>query len=173
MIGPQMIECLDCGAQEPEGTLFCSECGRSLIDSPAQPTNVLPFSKPARHALPPMDEYKLEPRAEPVTVTFVIPGTRDQLKIELTDHILVGRADASEDVKPHLDLTQYEGMEKGVSREHAALHMTEKGIVLFDLDSTNGTTLNNNRLPPERPFLLKNGDEVRFGDLLVHVFFDL
>jgi hypothetical protein len=169
-----MIECLDCGAHEPEGTLFCSECGRSLLDMPAQPTNVLPFSKPARRSLPySADEYKLVPRSEPLTVTFVIPGTRHHLTVELTDHVLVGRADAGEDVSPDLDLTEHEGMEKGVSREHAALHMSEKGIVLFDLDSTNGTMLNNNRLPPEQPFLLKSGDEVRFGDLLVHVFFDL
>lgn len=169
-----MIECVDCGAIEPEGTLFCSECGRSLLEVPVQPTNVLPFSKPARRLLlQSLEEYALVPASEPTLITFFIPGTRQHLQVELKDHILIGRADAAEDVHPELDLTEYDGMEKGVSREHASIHSSDKGIVLFDLGSTNGTMLNNRRLPPERPVLVKSGDEIRFGDLLVHVFFEL
>jgi hypothetical protein len=169
-----MNECAECGATQYEGTMFCSECGQSLIEAPMQPTNVLPFSKPARRSFPPtLENYHLRPATEPLSVTFVIPGSRHPHPVDLVDRILVGRADAEEDILPHLDLTEFDGIEKGVSREHAVLHMSDQGIIIFDLDSTNGTILNGSRLSPEKPFLLTSGDEIRFGDLLVHVFFEL
>jgi pSer/pThr/pTyr-binding forkhead associated (FHA) protein len=46
-------------------------------------------------------------------------------------------------------------------------------VVLRDLNSTNGTLLNNYLLDPETAFyLLSNGSEIHFGGLLVHIFFD-
>jgi pSer/pThr/pTyr-binding forkhead associated (FHA) protein len=42
--------------------------------------------------------------------------------------------------------------------------------MLIDLESTNGTLLNNYRLSPHEPYPLHSGDEIRFGDLLVHLF---
>jgi pSer/pThr/pTyr-binding forkhead associated (FHA) protein len=55
---------------------------------------------------------------------------------------------------------------------HAAFQLSKQGVVLIDLGSTNGTSLNNARLPARQPFVVQSGDEVRFGDLLIHVFFD-
>ena len=58
-----------------------------------------------------------------------------------------------------------------VSGEHAAiLHLQHTYVE--DLNSTNGTILNGYRLPPDQAYPLNTGDEVRFGDLLVHLFFD-
>jgi pSer/pThr/pTyr-binding forkhead associated (FHA) protein len=70
-----------------------------------------------------------------------------------------------------LNLAEFDAAAYGVSRAHAVLRLTGQGIALVDLDSTNGTYLNNYRLAPHVAYLLTNGDEVSFGDLLVHVFF--
>jgi pSer/pThr/pTyr-binding forkhead associated (FHA) protein len=58
----------------------------------------------------------------------------------------------------------------GVSRQHAILCRSDHGPVLVDLDSTNGTVINDFPLSPFQPYLLQDGDRVQFGDLLVKVY---
>ena len=54
-----------------------------------------------------------------------------------------------------------------VSRLHAKLEKQEKGWVICDLNSRNGTYLNNRPDPllPEQMVLLKEGDVIRFADV--------
>ena len=59
-----------------------------------------------------------------------------------------------------------------VSGLHAEFDTRGTQLLVRDLGSTNGTLLNNYRLPPDLPYPLHNGDEIRFGRLLVHVFFE-
>jgi pSer/pThr/pTyr-binding forkhead associated (FHA) protein len=167
-----MIKCVECGSDQYPGALFCGECGASLLEQQRKGvTAVLPFSDFAVHAPPPpLTQAELETAVIPRHVTFVIPSSRRRLQLQLNDEIRIGRAD--EETTPELDLGQDDGAEKGVSRLHACIRSVKKGIVLIDLDSTNGTMLNTFRLPPQRPYPLKNGDEIRFGDLLLHIFFD-
>src|SRR5215472_6442597 len=49
-----------------------------------------------------------------------------------------------------------------VSRYHAVIRRRIGGYALSDLESTNGTFVNGNRI--KNPITLKGGDEVRFGD---------
>jgi len=168
-----MIKCSECGASQYKGTLFCSECGASLPESTKKTTSVLPFSQFADRLPPlPLTETTLEPSYEIRPLIFVIPSSRRRLTLELDKEIRVGRADPKSDVVPELDLTQDNGLEKGVSRFHASIKASNRGIVLIDLGSTNGTVLNSYRLPAEQPYPLQSGDEIRFGDLLVHLFFN-
>jgi len=145
-----------------------------MIVSPESPINVLPFSKSGRRSLPPpIEEYKLSPAAAAKEITFVVPGSQSRLKTSVVDKALIGRGDSSADLAPDIDLTEHEAVEKGVSRIHAALQLTDRGLILCDLGSTNGTALNRKLITPEKPFLLKSGDEIRFGELLVHIFLEL
>ncbi|HRQ42181.1 MAG TPA: FHA domain-containing protein [Chloroflexota bacterium] len=167
-----MIRCIECGKEQYIGALFCTECGAFLVEQISKgKTTILPFSEFTVHAPPPpLTKEELETAVNPRQVTFVIPSSRRRLQLELRQEIKVGRADA--EMSPELDLTPDDGAEKGVSRLHASIKSVKKGIVLIDLDSTNGTMLNTYRLPPNRPYPLKNGDEIRFGDLLTHIFID-
>ena len=167
-----MIRCIECGADQVEGALFCNECGAFLLEHQQKgQTTVLPFSEFLTHAPPPpLSSEDLQPAKEPVNVTIVIPHSRRRLQTTITDELRIGRSDA--DFQPELDLTEDDGGEKGVSRLHASIKSLHSGLVLIDLDSTNGTMLNTYRLPPNTPYPLKTGDEIRFGDFLIHIFFE-
>jgi len=52
-----------------------------------------------------------------------------------------------------------------ISRMHARVDQREDCFYLTDLRSTNGTFLNGSRLAANRPYLLKEGDEVMLADL--------
>ncbi len=56
-----------------------------------------------------------------------------------------------------------------ISRAHAAIGFNGEAFYVQDLGSTNGTRVNGERAPQVE---LHDGDEIRFGRLLVHVFFD-
>lgn len=168
-----MIHCSECGSPQLDGALFCSECGRFLMGTARLTTAVLPFADfTPRHAPAPLATNQIQPPTNKRRVTFMIPSSRRRFTLEMEDQIRVGRADAQADLVPELDLTEDHGGEKGVSRMHATIQPTKEGLVLIDLNSTNGTLLNNFRLSGERPYPLRSGDEIRFGDLLVHIFFE-
>ncbi len=168
-----MKRCYECGSSQIEGTLFCVECGLSLL-SPQHKnaTDVLPFTHLRHHTTP-----RLPTEHDPVTsedelsLTIIVPSSRKHVQLPLQSQIQVGRTDGEDNFYPELDLTDYNGGQKGASRHHAVFEASAKqGVVLIDLDSTNGTHLNGYRLVGKRPYLIKDGDEIRFGDLLVHIF---
>jgi hypothetical protein len=167
-----MIRCIECGADQLIGALFCNECGAFLLEQQQKgQTAVLPFSQFIAHAPPPpLSQNDLELAVEPVNITVVIPHSRRRLQTVIIDELRIGRSDS--EFQPELDLTNDDGGEKGVSRLHACIKSLKSGLVLIDLDSTNGTMLNTYKVPPNRPYPLKNGDEIRFGDFLIHIFFD-
>lgn len=164
-----MNKCSDCGASQPDGALFCDECGGFLLVETGKITAVLPFSEFAnRLPPPPLSKDALLPADTARHITLVVPSSRRRFKLVAQGDLRVGRA--SSELVPEVDLTDDDGAEKGVSRLHAKIQAVQTGIVLIDLDSTNGTLLNNYRLPPQEPYPLHSGDEIRFGDLLVHIF---
>jgi hypothetical protein len=168
-----MIRCKECGSAQFEGALFCSECGSDLLKDGQTTTAVLPFSDRLAPPTPSsLSANDLTPVTQPQTFTFVIPSSGRRIAVTSASQILVGRNDPIRGVNPQLDLTPDGGGKHGVSRLHATIQITAKGPVLIDYESTNGTMLNNYRLPAEMPYLLHTGDEIRFGHLLVHIFFE-
>jgi ABC-type multidrug transport system ATPase subunit len=53
-----------------------------------------------------------------------------------------------------------------VSGEHARIELTRKGHIITDLNSTNGTFVNGQRLRANTPHLLSSNDIIRFSDVL-------
>lgn len=166
-----MIKCQECGSSQFDGALFCGECGASLLAQGRQGTAVLPFTD--EMAPPPptsLQGQSLEPAAQPMTITFFIPGSGRQVKLANVHEVEVGRKDLAQGVEPTLDLTPDGGARLGVSRLHAIIRFTQMGATVTDMHSTNGTMLNSHRLTPDQPYLLHSGDEIRFGHLLTHIF---
>lgn len=92
------------------------------------------------------------------------------LKPQSQDMIL-GRRDPTTGVTPEVDLTPYAGYRMGVSRKHASLKLADNQINLWDMGSSNGTFLNGSRLSPHRPYPVRDGDEIRLGQMILRLFF--
>lgn len=68
-----------------------------------------------------------------------------------------------------LDLTPYEGVSLGTSREHARIRHDDDGWWIGDLDSSNGTWLNRQRLKAFHGYRLQIRNQVLLGNLLFYV----
>ena len=66
-----------------------------------------------------------------------------------------------------MDLTQFGGLEKGVSRRHARLKARRGAIVVEDLASINGTFVNGRRLIPYLPEVVRDGDQLQIGNIAI------
>lgn len=82
-----------------------------------------------------------------------------------TEGFIIGRSDGSTNYIPDIDFANAKAREMGVSRKHAALVRYRGTVQVIDLNSVNGTFLNDERLIPDVPYPLKNGDQLRLGNL--------
>lgn len=87
------------------------------------------------------------------------------------DELILGRKDPHTGDEPDLDLEIYDATEKGVSRRHAAIIRRDLSLNLLDMNTPNGTFLNGQRLVPNQPRLLRDGDEIRLGHLVMRIAF--
>lgn len=84
--------------------------------------------------------------------------------------ISLGRLDPDTGSKPDVDLTPHHAESLGVSRKHAEIVRKEEGALsLVDRNAQNGTYLNGNRLIANQPRVLRDGDEIRLGKLVLLV----
>lgn len=163
--------CPYCAHKNREGLLFCEECGQGLTETMNDPT--LP-TKQFADQLPEFSAKATWGSASVGTTTSVIIHFRnssDPLVVALDDRVVFGRADATSPRQPDVDLTPYGALEKGVSRVHAAIERSEDVLTLVDMGSSNGTNLNGQRLVADQPRVLRDGDEIRFGKLVAHLYF--
>jgi len=169
-----MIKCRECSAFEPAGALYCGECGALLLETEDEIAGAqLPFTNALiPPSAPTLVGQESDPSLDVQKITFVIPSSGRRVQMEAAQEIRIGRVDPHADHFPELDLSQDEGGAYGVSRFHALIQPSGGGVVIIDRSSTNGTLLNGYHLPPDLPYPLHSGDEVRFGQLLVHIFLE-
>ncbi|MCD4686074.1 MAG: FHA domain-containing protein [Anaerolineae bacterium] len=100
-----------------------------------------------------------------------VRGFDTPLVVPLHDRLLLGRYDAPSDSVPDIDLEEYDGTRLGVSRRHAVITVDEDGLRVMDLDSANHTFINGQRLIAHQERILRDGDELRLGQLVMRVNF--
>ncbi len=83
--------------------------------------------------------------------------------------IQIGRSDRANGIFPQVDLDPDGGYEAGVSRKHAQISRNDDTYYVMDLGSVNGSFLNKQRLPPHTATALKDGDELRLGNVVMKV----
>jgi pSer/pThr/pTyr-binding forkhead associated (FHA) protein len=95
---------------------------------------------------------------------MVVQGTNATLPFPPgKTELIVGREDPVSGIFPDIDLTDHGGDEGGVSRRHARIFVEGSDLFIEDLNSTNYTYVNQQKLTPGQPHPLNSEDEVRFG----------
>lgn len=95
---------------------------------------------------------------EPVRAAWEMPVSRSPM--------LLGRASEAEGYRPDFDMTFYDEGDY-VSRRHARITRGRGGYFVTDLGSSNGTTVNGQKLIPRRAYRLRNGDRVKVGLVVI------
>ncbi|NWG15466.1 MAG: FHA domain-containing protein [Chloroflexi bacterium] len=90
---------------------------------------------------------------------------RIEVEISGSEGYIIGRSDNKSSYLPDIDLADFQALEMGVSRRHAALVHYRQQLHLLDLSSVNGTFLNGERLSPEVPYPLSHDDKILLGNL--------
>lgn len=175
-----MQKCSNCGHQNRPGIVFCENCGASLIGKVPLDTKSLEDQSDAELAQIGVDasvltDVKVQGSTiftENDTLRLGIEGSPDPIVLKPKSETIFGRRDPATGAMPDIDLTPYAGYRMGVSRRHAAIRIgSESNLDLWDLGSSNGTFLNGQRLSAHRPYRLHDGDEVRLGQMVIHIFF--
>ena len=91
------------------------------------------------------------------------------LPVSLKTPAVLGRA--CTDLDEVVDLTDLNAYQHGVSRQHCLLRRRGTTLAVTDLDSTNGTYLNGERLLPYREVVVSEGDRLILGSLHLILFF--
>lgn len=222
-----MMRCTQCRHELPDGSLFCDDCGASLlpgapdsstanvhaqvrmggidpaslarVEQAANAQSAAHATKPSGQpwigqATPPQLPHTDVTPATPLPAKPRLPAsagqantlhaekqaqpgstaTKRRIRVRLMNgksfelsgkqNYMIGRRDPNGQM-PDVDLTDWNGAACGVSRQHAAIHVTSDGVSIEDLESLNETIRNGYRLLPHQRYPLQDGDELRLGSI--------
>jgi pSer/pThr/pTyr-binding forkhead associated (FHA) protein len=83
--------------------------------------------------------------------------------------LVIGRGDPGSGEKPDIDVNGFGEEASGVSRRHASIMWVEGALHIVDNNSSNGTYVDERRIEADKPYILHDGDNVRLGELVLHV----
>ena len=166
-----MIVCPACGHSMLGNPGFCHDCGKPLhLPTPDEDTLVVKN-----------DALKIAPKSQKAWQSAQIRNSQTieahiakaVLAITLTAEqaTTLGRAAETHEKSPDVDLTDYNALEDGVSRLHAALCLEGDMVQVTDLGSTNGTFLNGQRISSSQSRIVRDKDKLRLGNLKMTLLF--
>ena len=175
-----MTRCTGCSGPLPPTALNCPNCGAQRV-YPIAPFNPPPppISPAGSHTIPSVIEPHLQPQpqlqahpqphfqpaADPFNASAELYGFLAMYERGRPTGVhwpvmggeqIVGREGA--EPRPHIEVP-----DGTISSAHARFITPAGALHLEDLDSMNGTWVNEQKLEPGRMQLLTDGDEVRFG----------
>jgi hypothetical protein len=165
----------DPGATIDPGATLPPQSGPPPFAAPPAPAPFTPPTAPppfASPAAPPPPAYTPAPAPAPAPAAappraprLIVVSTRAELPLPARDDVILGREDAQSDSYPDVDLNPHGGLEQGVSRRHARITLRGGQYFVEDLNSVNGTLLNQRRLTAHTPTPLRPGDHLLLGRL--------
>ncbi len=115
----------------------------------------------------PLDQHR------PWVIEFRVVGTASTMQVRVGNTMVIGRGDNASGFTPEVDLTSFDAFAKGVSRKHALITIKDQRLMVRDLNSTNGTRLNNVLCKPGEEYRLRHGNELMLGTLRIQVSFSV
>ena len=161
-----MIVCPHCNRENHESEKICVYCGELLRPEDEGVTT---------RSLDGADREEGEPRwgsarfGEGMHLVLKVADSGKTFVFDdyEIDELVMGRVDPETGTA----LSNYEALEKGVSRRHAAIVHRDGSLHVMDMHAPNGTFLNGQKLVPMQPRLLRDSDEIRLGNLVLQVTF--
>ncbi|MBZ0291248.1 MAG: FHA domain-containing protein [Anaerolineae bacterium] len=163
------VNCPHCGKSNQKHELLCYSCG-GLLDrtNTASETQALAET----NDLTLSDDFygqdsMLELKVRGTGALFTVQPQKCE------HEVVIGRSTQGSAMIPDVDLAKAEGEKYGVSRLHLTIRYQARynTLSVFDLGSANGTYINGQRLHPQEVRVLRNGDELRLGRLVMNVIF--
>lgn len=109
----------------------------------------------------------------PKRLRVVMPDKSELVFDNIAPHLTVGRRSNIATQHIDIDMENFDQGVFGVSRFHAMIIPDERyGLIIKDMQSTNGTYVNGKRVKSNDTYPLANGDFVKFGNLKVQLFFE-
>lgn len=163
-----MITCPNCGHENADDEKICVRCG-TLLGQYAS-TRALPDADYEEGTA----KWGSARFSERMLLILSIEQNPRALIFNANEveQLLIGRRNPDTGEAPDVDLSDYEAHNKGVSREHAAIVRKDGSLHIVDRGSANGTYLNGQRLVANQPRVLRDGDDVRLGHLVMRVSFE-
>lgn len=143
-------KCVYCGVDNLEGARFCDVCGKPFEQAPRkQPT--------------------INVKAPRGVLVSVASGKTFELQPD--QEMLIGRGDASRGVNPEILLDDEAALPEGVSRLHVKIFCQGNEYFVLDLNSTNSTYLNKQKLVSQEHYRIGDGDEIQLGRYVMRLRF--
>jgi hypothetical protein len=105
----------------------------------------------------------------PWRIALLIKRLSLTLILDLTDSITLGRQKLENDASTFISLQAFGAEDDGVSRQHLLLKLDGSAVTIEDLNSTNGTFLNEARLEPHTAYPIRHKDELRLGRMEMQI----
>lgn len=110
--------------------------------------------------------------SDDMVLYFHVAGYPEPLRIRpYHTPMIIGRYAPESSVMPDINLEPYGAAQSGMSRLHAELCRRDNTLVISDMNSVNHTYVNGEELSSKEARGLRDGDELRFGTLVVRVQF--
>ena len=163
------ISCPNCESENAAHEVICFSCGNLLY--PAHYMN-------STSSLPPKTDDLIDQAHFDGDGILILLHEETEIEFKVQPQLVqydvkVGRSSEGEPYHPDVNLGKLDGGSLGVSRFHATIHYDRKTktLQLFDMDSTNGTFVNSQRLHANERRVLRHNDKIRFGRLELWVNF--
>jgi len=102
-------------------------------------------------------------------VFLYLPDSKEPIELRNIALVTLGRSDSYSDEQPMIDLNPHHAKLLGVSRIHAQIVYHNDNYYIRDLNSTNGTWVNQEKINPGSQKQLISGDTIRLGHLMIQV----
>jgi hypothetical protein len=158
-----------------DNKLACPECGYIFteIAPPTEPSDTQYQGIKGATEETPYPEIEYLPTLENDEIALKIAGNPHLIRMTVHKTVVFGRNFTGDSFsETQLDLAALEAHNLGVSRRHACLEKIDDNFFLTDLNSSNGTLLNDVRLEPNKPYLLVSGARIQLGQLKMLLFYE-
>ncbi len=165
-MGIKTSNCPRCGKPNPVDEVLCAHCGNFLL----QGKSAFETARLEDDKQPDTSFYN-----DDSTLVLMMRDSNFAFKLRPQDNrhdIVIGRSNGAS-MKPDIDLLDHNGDQGGVSRLHLSIRYEarDKTVCVVDMNSANGSFLNGQKLHPREVRVIRHGDELRLGRLVMRVYF--